>query len=330
MAVRPRILVTNRLQPAGRERLAAFAEVEENTAAEPWPRPELLRRAAGADGLLAFMTDHVDAAFLDACPGLRAIACALKGTDNFDLAACRARGVAISFVPDLLTAPTAELAIGLMIALGRHLREGDAAIRSGNFAGWRPTLYGTGLDGTEVGLLGMGAIGQAIARRLSGFGCRISYADARRLDPRREAELGVAACEAEALIEGSDWLVVALPLNPGTLHRLDAAALRRMRPGALLVNPARGSVVDEAAVAAALEAGRLGGYAADVFEMEDWARPDRPRAIDPRLLAHPRTVFTPHLGSAVAGVRRAIELHAVDDLAAFFAGRPMPGAVSAG
>lgn len=328
-ARRPRILVTNPLHATVSEHLAAFAEVTENPGPDPWPRDELLRRAATADALLAFMTDHVDAAFLDACPGLRVIACALKGTDNFDLAACRARGVAVAFVPDLLTAPTAELAVGLMIALGRRLCAGDALIRSGAFSGWRPTLYGTGIEGTDVGILGMGAIGQAIARRLRGFGCRMSYADERRLAPEREAELGLAASDADTVIAQSDWLLVALPLTPRTRHRIDAAALRRMRRGAMLVNPARGSVVDEAAVAEALEASELCGYAADVFGMEDWALADRPRGIDARLIAHPRTVFTPHLGSAVDRVRQAIEQHAADDLAAFFAGMPMPGAVVA-
>jgi phosphonate dehydrogenase len=323
---RPHLLVTNPLHAAVRDRLDAFATVTTNPGPEPWPREELARLAAGADGLLAFMTDHVDAAFLDACPRLRVIACALKGVDNFDLAACEARGVAVALVPDLLTAPTAELTIGLMIALGRHLRAGDTLVRGGH-AGWRPVLYGLGLEGMAVGILGMGAIGQAIARRLTGFGCCLAYADERPLPPETEAALGLARRPMAAVIAESDWLVVALPLTPGTRHLIDAAALAGMRPGAMLVNPARGSVVDEAAVAAALRSGRLGGYAADVFEMEDWARADRPRDIDAGLLEHPRTVFTPHLGSAVEQVRLAIELHAAEDLAAFFAGRPMPGQV---
>lgn len=324
---RPRILVTNPLHAEVRDHLARFAAVTMNPGPEPWPREALLRHAAEADGLLAFMTDHVDTGFLDACPQLRVIACALKGADNFDLAACRERGVAVGLVPDLLTAPTAELAIGMMIALGRHLRAGDAQVRGGGFAGWRPTLYGMGLEGMAVGILGMGAIGQAIARRLVGFGCRMAYADDRALPAEREAALGLRRASPAAVIAESDWLVIALPLTPVSHHLIGAAALARMKPGAMLVNPARGSVVDEAAVAAALEGGTLGGYAADAFEMEDWARVDRPRAIDARLLRHPHTVFTPHLGSAVGRVRLAIEMHAAEDLAAFFAGRPMPGAV---
>lgn len=317
---RPHILVTNRIFPETAARLQAFATIEANTAETPWPREVLLQRCAGADGLLAFMTDHVDAAFLAACPRLRAIGCALKGADSFDLAACEARGVAVSVVPDLLTVPTAELALGLMIALGRHLPAGDALVRRGGFTGWRPMLYGTALEGRTVGILGLGAVGRAILQRLAGFGCRLLCTDAAAtLPPGAEARVW------PDLLAESDWLVLAAPLTPATLHIVDASALTTMRRGALLVNIARGSLVDEAAVAAALGAGHLGGYAADVFELEDWARADRPCSVHPALLAHPRTVFTPHLGSAVAEARRRIEMSAADSLAAFFAGHPMPG-----
>lgn len=316
----PRILVSNRAFPETIARLEAFATVEANPDESPWPRAELLRRCATADGLLAFMPDHVDAAFLAACPRLRAIGCALKGADNFDLAACAARDVAVSVVPDLLTAPTAELAIGLMLALGRHVLAGDALLRGGDFAGWRPILYGSGLEGTTVGILGLGAVGRAIAQRLGGFGCRLLYTDDAVAPPP-----GLGRRDWPGLLAESDWLVLAAPLRPATLHLVDAAALAALRPGALLVNIARGSLVDEAAVAAALASGRLGGYAADVFEMEDWARPDRPLRVDPALLAQPRTVLTPHLGSAVSAVRRRIEMAAAESLAAFFAGQPMPG-----
>ncbi len=315
----PLIVVTNQAHPDALAVLAGFARVEANAGEAPWPREELLRRAAAADGLLAFMTDHVDADFLARTPRLRAIGCALKGADNFDLAACRARGVAVAVVPDLLTAPTAELAVGLMIGLGRHILAGDALLRGGGFAGWRPVLFGAGLEGSRVGIIGMGAVGRAIARRLAGFGCDLGFHDP-------EATLdGATALALPELLSASDWVVLAAPLNAATLHMIDAKALALMRPGALLVNCARGSLVDEAAVAQALLAGRLGGYAADVFELEDWARADRPADIPPALLAHPRTLFTPHLGSAVVEVRRRIAVQAATALAEFFAGRPMPG-----
>nr|WP_274607248.1 NAD(P)-dependent oxidoreductase [Paracraurococcus ruber] len=235
---RPHILVTSRAFPETLARLAEFATVEANEGEVPWPPAELLRRAAGADGLLAFMPDHVDAAFLAAAPRLRAIGCALKGADNFDLAACAARGIAVSVVPDLLTAPTAELAIALMLGLGRRLREGDALVRGGGFAGWRPVLYGAGIEDSVVGLLGLGAVGRDIARRLAGFGCRLLFAD--------EAAAPMPPAERRdwpTLLAESDWLVLAAPLTPGTLHILDAAALAALKPGALVVNIARGSLV---------------------------------------------------------------------------------------
>lgn len=313
---RPHILATARIFPETRAALEALGTVEANAGTEPWPEAERRARVARATALLAFMTDRVDADFLAAAPDLRIVACALKGADNFDLAACRARGVAVSLVPDLLTAPTAELAIGLAIGLGRHLRAGDAAVRGGGFEGWRPVLYGQGLDGATVAVLGLGALGAAIAVRLAPFGCRLLG-----VDPARAVPPGVEAVPLDAALEAADLVIAALPLTPGTLHLLDAPRLARMRPGALLVNIGRGSTVREAAVADALAAGHLGGFAADVFELEDWALEARPRAIDQRLLAHPRTLFTPHLGSAVERVRRAIELRAAANIADVLAGR---------
>lgn len=321
---RPKVVATNRLHDSVLRDLLAFAEVDMNPGPEPWSRETLIRRAADADALVAFMTDHVDDAFLQSCPRLRAIACALKGADNFDLAACRARGVAVSVVPDLLTAPTAELAVGLLIALGRNVLAGDALVRSGRFAGWRPVLYGAGLDGATVGIIGLGAVGRAIGVRLAGFGCRLVGHD-----PVREPPEGISAAPLEAVLAVADAVMLALPLSAATRHLIGPRTLPLLRPHALIVNVARGSLVDEAAVAEALEAGRLGGYAADVFAMEDWALPDRPRAIPARLLAHPRTLFTPHLGSAVASVRERIEAEAVRSLRAFFAGEAMPGRLAA-
>jgi phosphonate dehydrogenase len=316
----PRIVATHPLHAAVLARLQGFATVEMNPGPAPWPAAELRARAADADGLLTFMTDHLDEAFLTACPRLRMIGCALKGADNFDLDACRRRGVAVSVVPDLLTAPTAELAVGLLIGLGRHLRAGDALVRGGGFAGWRPILFGAGLDGASVGVLGFGRVGRAVAARLQGFGCRLLGHDAAAPAPP-----GVTAVPMERLFPAADALVLALPLTAATRQILDARRIAALPAHALVVNVARGSLVDEAAVADALHADRLGGYAADVFAMEDWALEGRPREIPPALLAHPRTLFTPHLGSAVAQVRAAIEMSAAESLAAFFAGAPVPG-----
>jgi phosphonate dehydrogenase len=320
---RPRIVVSNWVHDEVLARLAAIGEVHTNRTRMPWPRAELITRTAAADALLAFMTDHVDVDFLTACPRLKVIACALKGFDNFDVQACTAAGVWITIVPDLLTNSTAELAVALALGLGRKLREADILVRSGVFKGWRPILYGTGFDQSVVAIVGMGAVGTAIAARLTAFGCRILG-----VDSRAEPPPGVTPCDLKAALAASDYLILAVPLAADTFHLIGRNALKRMKPGAMLVNVGRGSVVEETAVADALESGTLGGYAADVFEMEDWARPARPHAIEPRLLSHPQTLFTPHLGSAVERVRRDIALQAADSIVDALAGRAPRHAVN--
>ncbi len=305
------------------QRLQAAGEVVMNPGPEPWGDEQLAALLQHADAWMAFMTDRLDAPLLRRAPRLRVVACALKGYDNFDLEACARAGVQLSFVPDLLTEPTAELAMGLAIAAARHVREGDRRVRAG-YAGWRPALYGTGLHGSTVAVVGLGAVGRAIVDRLRGFGCgALLGVDPAAHDPRvRRVTLDEAAAQA-------DYLLLAAPLTTGTRHLVDARLLARARPGLVLVNVGRGSVVDEAAVAQALDAGRLGAYAADVFEMEDWNLPERPRCIAPALLAHPATVFTPHLGSAVRRVRLAIEARAADNLLAQLAGQRVPDLATA-
>jgi phosphonate dehydrogenase len=320
-----KIVVTSRAFPETLDALRAAGRVVANEDDQPWPRERLLEACRDADAMLAFMPDRVDRAFLDACPRLRIVACALKGFDNFDVAACAERGVWLTIVPDLLTEPTAELTVGLMIGLGRHLLAADATMRAGGFAGWRPVLYGRSIDGSNVGILGGGAVGRAIARRLSGFRCETRVFDR---EPGAALPDNARWASLDETVGTADVLVVALPLNAATRHLVDAGLIARMRTGALLVNPGRGSVVDERAVADAIGSGRLGGYAADVFELEDWALPDRPREIDPRLLAaRDRTLFTPHLGSAVESVRRRIELDAALNVVEALRGERPHGAI---
>lgn len=319
-SARPRVVVTQRIHPEVADLLGTAAEPILNHSVEPLPQAELLRRAQDSQALIVFMPDAIDDAFLAACPSLKIIAAALKGYDNFDVAACTRRGIWFTIVPDLLTAPTAELALALLLGLGRNVSAGDRLVRSGDFRGWRPILYGAGLSGSTVGLVGFGAVGQALARLLAPFGCRVLH-----FDPQSHA--GVPLAE---LLAASDFVLPLVPLTPATRHWFGRDTLAQMKPGAYLVNVARGSVVDEEAVADALEFGRLAGYAADTFEMEDWARTDRPRAISPRLLAdHERTLFTPHLGSAVARVRLAVERAAALEVLAVLRGERPPGAINA-
>ncbi|MBC7779346.1 MAG: hydroxyacid dehydrogenase [Proteobacteria bacterium] len=326
---RPAVVIAHWVHPEVLEFLAPHARVIVNDTREPWSPAELRALTRNADALIGFMTETVDETLLAACPRLKIVACALKGFDNYDVDACTRHGVWITIVGDLLTAPTAELTLGHLIALGRHMPAGDRLIREGRFNGWRPTLYGTGLDGSTVGLIGAGAVGKAVARRLTGFDARVVYWDRTALDPAQESALRMTRTALDELASRSDFVCVCVPLNETSYRLVDAGFLARMQPGAFLVNTARGSVVDEEAVADALESKRLGGYAADVFEMEDWALAKRPDAVNARLsAATDRTFFTPHLGSAVDRVRRDIALEAATDVVAVLRGRAPPNAIN--
>ena len=300
----PRVVITQRVHPEIVQMLTERAEVVINESiGSTWTREELLDRARDAEALMVFMPDSIDDEFLAACPRLKIVSAALKGFDNFDVAACERRGVKFTIVPDLLSEPTAELALALLLGLARNVMSGDALIRSGTFQGWRPVLYGSSLRGSTVGIIGFGKVGRVLARMLEGFDCSVIHHDQ------------VSGFSLNDLLPASDFVLPLLPLTSATLHLIDAAAIARMKPGAFLINVSRGSVVDEEAVADALERGHLAGYAADTFEMEDWARPDRPVSISPRLLQmKDKTLFTPHLGSAVARVRLEIERAAAENI----------------
>ncbi|MDP3605877.1 MAG: NAD(P)-dependent oxidoreductase [Polaromonas sp.] len=323
MSNRPKILVTQRIHEDVQRRLSAHGELDMNTSAEPWPASEVIRRAAQATAIMGFMTDQVDHDLLRAAPELEIVACALKGFDNFDVQACTLAGVWLSIVPDLLTEPTAELAVGLAITLARHVRQGDNYVRSGDFAGWRTHFYGTGLHGSVAAVVGLGQVGRAIVQRLSGFGC----ARILGVDPEA-APAGVEMVALETAARQADFLFVAAPLTATTRHLVGDPQFEQARAGQLVINIGRGSVVDEAAVLRALKAGRLGGYAADVFACEDWQLDDRPRHISPELLAQENTVFTPHIGSAVHRVRIAIEQSAADNIIAVLQGGTPPDAIN--
>lgn len=322
--MKPRVVLTHRVHEEVLDLLAPHCEIIANQTPDTLPPGEVVHRVSGADAMMAFMPDRVDAGFLERCPRLKVIGAALKGYDNFDVCACTRRGVWLTFVPDLLTVPTAELAIGLTIGLTRKLIHADRSVRTGQFVGWRPELYGLGIDGSVIGIIGMGAIGKAIAQRLNGWGARLLYTDRARVSEDLEQQLGIQWETMPAILAQADIIILALPLTAETIHAISGPQISLMKPGAYLVNPCRGSVVDEAAILDALRSGHIGGYAADVFEMEDWARADRPHQISPDLLTHPNTMFSPHIGSAVSKVRLAIERRAAENiLQALFEKRPM-------
>ena len=310
-ARRPHVVVTHWVHSEVVEYLAGFCHPSlPSREVGVWSRTQVLDQAADADGLITCMADTVDDAFLARCRRLRVVSATLKGYDNFDAQACARRGIWLTVVPDTIIAPTAELAVGLVIGIMRRIGEADRQIRDGGFSGWRPELYGSGLDGATVGLVGMGPLGQAVAERLTVFGTRIVYHDIQALPAAVERALPATSLGLDEVFAASDVVVVLLPLTERTVGLVDRSALGLLRPGAFVVNVGRGSVIDEVAVAEALADGRLGGYAADVFAMEDWTLPGHPDRIPQDLLEHPRTLLTPHLGSAVDDVRRDMSLEA--------------------
>ncbi|MFA6569121.1 MAG: phosphonate dehydrogenase [Victivallales bacterium] len=327
--VKHRIVITHWVHPEVIEFLGQKFEIIHNAVRETLPREEILERARDAHAIMVFMPDIVDEDFLSRCPKLKIIACALKGYDNFDVAACTRRGVWVTIVPDLLTTPMAEFTIGLLISLTRRMLEGDSFIRSGKFNGWRPELYGTGLSGRTLGIIGMGAVGQAIARRLTGYGMKVIYSDPLPLAKEKEQACELTRVPFRDLLACSDFVVPLVPLKLETMHLINATAISRMKPGSFLINACRGSVVDEQAVADALASGHLAGYAADVFEMEDWARTNRPRSIPQELLDNAKqTFFTPHLGSAVDDVRRDVAMEAAHSILQAFNCKTPQGAIN--
>lgn len=310
------LVLTHRVHPQVLEALAPHAHLIPNQTDSSLPREELLDRLAQATGVVVFPPDVVDEEFLAHAPLLRVVSGAFMGSDNVNVRQCAARGVTCTNVPDLLAEPTAELAVTLLLGLARHVREGDRRVRAGGYRGWSPTLYGLGLNGATVGILGAGKVGLATARRLQGFGAELVYADPAPLDPELDSELGLRRMMLDAMLERCDAVVVATTLTPETRRLLDRSRLGQMKPGALLVNVGRGSVVDESAIAQLIAADHLGGYAADVFAFEDDGaeNADGTTTIPAELLAlEERTLFTSHLGSSVDEVRSAIEMRAAEN-----------------
>jgi glyoxylate reductase len=305
-----RVFVTRDLPGGALDRLTAEHDVEVWPGRLPPPRTELLARAPGLEGLLSLLTDPVDAELMNAAPSLRAISNYAVGVDNVDVEAATARGIPVGNTPDVLTESTADLALALMLGIARRLAEGEAFVRAGEWATWEPALMlGRDLHGATVGIVGYGRIGQAVGRRLEGFGCEVVTTN----------RSGVGL---EDLLERSDFVTLHCPLTPTTRGLIDDAALRRMKPTAYLVNTARGPIVDTDALARALEAGELAGAALDVTDPE-------PLPADHPLLGAPNLLVVPHVGSATHATRERMADMAVDNLLAGLAGEPMPHSVNA-
>jgi len=286
------------------------------------PRDRLIDEIANAQGLYAMLTDAIDAELFDAAPLLRAMATMAVGTDNIDLDAATARGIPVGNTPDVLTETTADTAFGLLIASARRFREGIDYVRAGQWVRWEPDLLlGQDVHSTTLGIIGMGRIGAAIARRGHGFGMRILYATRTR-KPEIESEVGAEWVTEDELLAQSDHVVVATPLTDETYHLIDGVALGKMKPTSTLVNIARGGTVDPDALYEALVAGVIAAAGLDVTEPE-------PIPGDHPLLTLSNCTILPHLGSSSQQTREAMAELAARNLVEGLAGRAMPACANA-
>jgi glyoxylate reductase len=299
-----RCFVTRRLPGPALGRLEAAHEVAIWEQRLPPTPAELARNAADADGLLTLLTDRVDAALIDACPRLVTISNYAVGFDNIDLAAASGRGITVGNTPDVLTDATADLTFALLLAAARKLPEAMRAVEEGDWLTWEPARYlGRAVQGATLGIIGLGRIGRAVANRADGFDMRVVSA-------RSTEEVG-------GLLAESDFVSLHVPLTPATRHLINADTLARMRPTAILINTARGGIVDPIALKAALEQGTIAGAALDVTDPE-------PLPPDDPLLSAPNLIVTPHIGSATQAARERMAELAVDNLLAGLDGRPLP------
>jgi glyoxylate reductase len=302
-----RVFVTRRLPGPALDRLRSAHEVEVWPERLPPSPEEFAAHAAEAEGLLTLLTEKVDATLLERCPQLRAISNYAVGYDNVDLAAAAARGIPVGNTPDVLTDATADLTFALLLAAARKLPEAIAAVRDGDWLTWEPGQYlGAEVFGATLGIVGFGRIGQAVARRASGFDMTVLHTGR---DTDRE--------ETESLLERADFVSLHCPLTPETHHLIDDAALSRMKRTAILVNTARGPIVDQRALARALISGEIAGAALDVTDPE-------PLPADDPLFDAPNLIVAPHIGSATRVARERMADLAVDNLLAGLDGKPMP------
>lgn len=295
-----------------------------NTDDEPLSAAELAAALAGCDALCATVTDRLDAALLGAGNvRTRLIANFGVGFNHIDLAAAERAGIAVTNTPGVLTDCTADLAMTLLLMTARRAGEGERELRAGAWSGWRPThLLGRKVTGKTLGIIGAGRIGLATAARARhGFGMNILLSSRSPVDPALLADLQAEEVSIAALLERADFVSLHCPSTAETRHLIDEAALQRMGPEAVLINTARGDVVDEPALARALHQGWIGGAGLDVYEAEP--------VVHPELLSAPNAVLLPHLGSGSEETRVAMGMCALANLSAFFAGDPLPNRVSA-
>lgn len=319
-----KVALTRRLPDAVETRMRELFDARLNLTDRPMSRAELATAMAGCDVLVPTITDRIDAELIaGAGERLKLIANFGAGTEHIDVASAQARGILVTNTPGVLTEDTADLAMALILAVSRRLVEGDAAVRRGEFKGWTPTwMMGRKLWGKRLGIVGMGRIGQALARRARAFGMQVHYHNRREISPFVAEELNATWWDSlDAMLPRMDVISLNCPATPETHHILSAERIARLQPHAVVVNTARGELIDEAALAEALAAGRLAGVGLDVFEHEP--------TVHPALLDRPQAVLAPHLGSATVESRQDMGDRVILNIMTFQNGHRPPDRVLA-
>lgn len=316
--MKPKILIARAVFPEVVERLSQHFDVEANQEDQTWSAADMARRLVDKQGLFCSANERIDAGMIAACPQLRAVANMAVGFNNIDVDAATRAGIMVTNTPDVLNETTADFAWALLMAAARRVGESERWLRNCQWQRWRYDAFlGADVHGATLGILGMGRIGQAIARRSRGFDMQVIYHNRTRLPEAAEMAANHAQyVEKEELLRRADHLVVVLPYSAATHHAIGAAELALMKPGAVLVNIARGGIVDDAALIAALRERRLGAAGLDVFENEP--------AFNPEFLKLENAVLTPHIGSASGPTRLAMAACAADNLIAALSGQVPP------
>ncbi|MBI3998479.1 MAG: D-glycerate dehydrogenase [Armatimonadetes bacterium] len=319
---RSRVYVARRLPQAAMERLGEHADMTVWPTDEvPPPREVLIREAAASDGLLSLLTDRIDGALLDAAPRVRVVSNYAVGYDNIDVDAATARGVVVTNTPGVLTETVADFAMTLMLAAARRLVQADRYARAGRWKSWEPMLFlGQDVHGATLGLIGLGRIGSAVAHRARGFGMRLLYHDVIRREDL-ERDLGLQFLPFDDVLRQADFISVHTPLTPQTRHLIGAEQFKVMKKTAILINTARGPIVDPKALYQALATGQIFGAGLDVFEIE-------PVPADDPLLGLDNIIVVPHIASASVETRTKMALMAVDNLLAALSGQRPPNLVN--
>ncbi len=316
-----KVLITGNLPEDILNRIRAEHDVEYNDRDEPFPRERLLEHITDKDGLLCMITDRIDGELFDRAPGLRMAANCAVGYDNIDVASATARGILVSNTPGVLTDATADLTLALILGIARRVVEGDKMTREGGFKFWAPFFFlGREVTGKTLGIVGLGSIGRAVAKRATAFDLKVLYHSRHRLDPGEEAQLGVEYRDLKDLLTQSDFVSLHVPLTDATRHLIGREELNLMKPSAYLINAARGPVVDEQALLEALHSDTIAGAGLDVYENEP--------VITPGLESLDNVILLPHVGSATLETRTKMADLAAKNLLAGLRGDTPPNCLN--